>query len=461
MSLSTFLDDAGSPSLEQCETVRAQAVELLEQICVHPATLPLQWLRDLHLCPSTFYRELLGIFAKFGDRHTQCQLPDPYLRTLVCLPFAVACFFENRELRIGVTGSALDELRPGDILTAWNGRSLDCVLHEHCALQLGANPEARLAKAIQTLPFRPLGTMQAPEDAPIHLDYTDRAGNNRRIQLAWQAGVLNVPLFASETDAEWNSEGSLRLRAIQTSSGEFGMIRIGSFYENPPIFLQTFLKCLERLPQDGLVLDLRGCEEGFVITAEQLLQLFTDQKTSPQPFEFRATRTIREIVANIPAFREWRDAFEDGKDYSGPRPLTSCEQANGVGRKYFGPVVVLVDALTYSSAEMFAAGIQDHGIGTIVGIASRTGGGGASPWSQQAICQFSGRDQFRPVPEAPSFRVAARRSRRVGKNSGRLLEGVGIEPDIMYSLNRDDFCNQDRKLLETVGEILAKNKNKR
>ena len=118
VTLSAFLEQAGSPSGEQCETVRAQAIELLDQICVHPAAMPLQRLRDLPLSPSTFYRDLLGIFAEFGDRHTQCQLPDPFLRTLVCLPFAAAGFFENGELR-RVTGSALDEFdratssRPG------------------------------------------------------------------------------------------------------------------------------------------------------------------------------------------------------------------------------------------------------------------------------------------------------------------------------------------------------------
>ena len=466
MTLSAFLEQAGSPSGEQCETVRAQAIELLDQICVHPAAMPLQRLRDLPLSPSTFYRDLLKIFAEFGDRHTQCQLPDPFLHTLVCLPFAAACFFENGELRLGVTGSALDELRPGDILTAWNGRSLDCVLREHCALQLGANPEARLAKAVQTLTFRPLGTMQAPEDAPVVLDYTDRAGHLRRLEIEWQVPVLNAPLLQNAGDVEWSCEGSLLIRTVQTSAGVFGIIRVPSFYENPTTFLQSFVRCLERLPPDGLLIDLRGCEEGFVTTAEQLLQLFTDAKICPEPFEFRATRTIREILSTIPSFRDWRDSFDrdlfdDEVRYSRPRPLTSQQQANGVGRKYFGPVVVLVDALTYSSAEMFAAGIQDHGIGIVMGTDSRTGGGGASPWSQQIIFQYSGRDLFRPAAEAPSFRVAARRCRRVGKNSGRILEGAGVTPDVIYSRNQSDFYEKDRDLLETVGEILATNKNKR
>ena len=42
------------------------------------------------------------------------------------------------------------------------------------------------------------------------------------------------------------------------------------------------------------------------------------------------------------------------RKYSRWLPLTSSEKANAVGQKYHGPVVVIVDALTYSSAEMFA-----------------------------------------------------------------------------------------------------------
>jgi hypothetical protein len=462
MTLMGFLEEVGAPPRDRCEAVKAQAIELLDQICVHPASVTLQQLRNLPVSDtSAFYDDLLGIFAAFGDRHTQCQLPESFMRTLICLPFAVTGFCENGKLRLGVTGSAVDGMQRGDILTAWNGRDPEAVLQEHAALQLGANPEARIAKAIQTLPFRPLGTMPAPKAEPIVLDYIDLMGRSRRIKLEWQRGILNAPLFATESAGDWISDRNLRFRTIRTASGEFGLIQIHSFYEDPESFLRAFLRCLERIPPDGLLLDLRGCEEGIIATAEQLLQLFTDKPIMPEPFEFRATRTIREIVANNSAFRSWRDAFRTGEEYSRGHPLTSCEQANGTGRRYFGPVVVLVDALTYSSAEMFAAGIQDHGIGVVAGAAGRTGGGGGSPWSQQMIFQYSRCQGMRPLQDAPSFRVASRRSRRVGKRWGSLLEGAGVTADVVYPITMNDFLDESRELMETMGGILAKQRNER
>jgi C-terminal processing protease CtpA/Prc len=37
------------------------------------------------------------------------------------------------------------------------------------------------------------------------------------------------------------------------------------------------------------------------------------------------------------------------------------------GQKYFGPVILIIDALCYSTTDMFAAGFQDHNIGEVLG----------------------------------------------------------------------------------------------
>ena len=51
---------------------------------------------------------------------------------------------------------------------------------------------------------------------------------------------------------------------------------------------------------------------------------------------------------------------------------------NAVGQRYYGPVVLITNALSYSATEFFAAGFQDHDIGTILGTDESTGGGGAN-----------------------------------------------------------------------------------
>jgi hypothetical protein len=54
---------------------------------------------------------------------------------------------------------------------------------------------------------------------------------------------------------------------------------------------------------------------------------------------------------------------------------------HGVGQVYYGPVVLITDAPSYSATDIFAAGFQDNDVGPVVGTAGNTGAGGANFWS--------------------------------------------------------------------------------
>src|SRR5262249_56719043 len=75
----------------------------------------------------------------------------------------------------------------------------------------------------------------------------------------------------------------------------------------------------------------------------------------------------------------WAESLESapatGEPYSTHFPITSVEQCNDLGQHYGGPVVVVVDANTYSSGDLFAAGIADNRIGPIVCIGQTIGAG--------------------------------------------------------------------------------------
>lgn len=467
------------PCGAECRAIVEQATVLLDQACVH---LPVKRLRGrgpveqlqrlgakLPETRAQFYRALLAVFAELGDRHTQCHLPEPFANRVAFLPFLVRECFEGGKRRLAVVSSAIDGLERGDTLISWNGLPMMAMLREHMAQQLGANREARHAKAVQTLTFRPLAWMPPPAGEVI-LESEGRQGGRRKLRLEWQLAEMSwimrwlTPRL--EADGEYNtfSDEGLRARAVKTSSGTFGYVRVASFHARPEVFLPAFIETLEAMPGAGLILDLRGCEDGIISTAERLLQLFTPRTIEPQPFQFRVTALIRELVSNHSALREWRDVVERaarlGRRYSGGRPLTSHEEANGIGRKYPGPVVVMVDALTYSSAEMFAAGFQDHHIGLVLGTARRTGGGGASPWHQAMLYKLTGKAVFRPLPDAPTLRVAVRRCRRVHARSGQPVEGVGVVPDLFHLPTRGDLFDEDVDLLERAGSILAEKMNR-
>jgi hypothetical protein len=388
--------------------------------------------------------DLLAIFAALGDRHTHCALPT---RAHAWLPFMAGACDEG----ILVTGSVIDEIRKGDRIVRWNGVPIAAALRALMPLQLGANRAARAAKAMQTLTFRPLSLMPQPDEQRVAIELDD----GRRLDLPWRFDgpeTLGRELAALFVRAETPLSNNISV------SGR--TIRITSFVEAPEPFLRTFLKALESAPQDGVIIDLMGCEEGIIQTAEQLLQLFTSRRIETEPFRFRMTDAIRGIADRLPI--EWRDAIRGSRgDYSRAQTITSVDQANQIGRRYDGPLVVLVDALTYSSAEMFAAGVQDHGIGKVIGIAPRTGGGGASAWSQKAIADLTGDDTLRPRADQPSFRVAVRKARRVLRNEGLAIERKGIIPDILCESTRADLLEGNRSLRTEAERILAEMKKRR
>jgi hypothetical protein len=480
------LEGAETARAGECDAVVEQARRLLDEACVHlspeaPRGVDpvgrLQSLRAKRFASrAEFYRALLAVFSEFGDRHTHCRLPPPYTGAAAFLPLLVREFFDGGRRRIAVVRSAVGELRRGDTLLSWNGSTIDELIRTQMPLRLGANEEARRAKVVQTLTVRPLVSIAPPDEKGVLLECIGEDGRRREVRLAWQVCEVSQldSVFApppggrgekKEETGRAQATPFIDARPLETSRGVFGYIRVASFQEPPAAFLASFTASLESLPPDGVVIDLRGCEDGVVPTAEQVLQLFTTQTIEPQPFQFRLTELIRRLVNDCPALYEWRDAVEAaarrGESYSGWRPLTSPEKANCVGRKYRGAVVVVVDALTYSSAEMLAAGFQDHGVGCVLGTAGRTGGGGASAWHQETLFKLSGSESFRPLPSAPIFRVAVRRCARVRRNEGRLLEGAGVVPDVIHRPTRADIFHDDEELWERAGKILAENGDQR
>lgn len=447
-----------------------QAAALLDQTCVHlpdrraQGIDPVARLRDLRSrLPARrgeLDRALLAIFAELGDQHTQCYLPEPYGSSVAFLPFVVRDVCENGERRLVVVSSAVDAPRRGDLLLSWNGLPAERALEEHMALQLCAHREARREKALQTLTFRPLAWLPPPAEETVLLELADPEGRRREARVAWQvASAVWLKEHLAPALGEEAAGGPVQAGRVETSHGTFGHLRVRSFEERPETFLAAVLAALEQMPAEGLILDLRGCEKGFIQTGEQLLQLFTPGKIEPLGFQFRVTPFIARLVQSCPALHDWHDAvdgaFRSGEEYSLPRPLTTPDEANRVGRRYFGPVVLLVDALTYSTAEMVAAGFQDHGIGPVLGAARRTGGGGGTPWSQSTIFKLSGDEAFRPLPGAPQLRVAVRRCLRVNARAGQTIEGVGVVPDGLHRPTRADRLDGDPDLMETAGRGLA------
>jgi hypothetical protein len=445
-----------------------RAVRAFDQICVHLPDRrargidPLPRLRALAADRSTsrthVYRALMAVFAAFGDRHTRLVLPPAESQRFAALPFTVGACWDQGMMALLVTGSGDPRLRRGNRLLAWNGQPIAAALDAHGAVQLGANGEARRAKAVQTLTIRPLALLPPPEEQAVAIEVEASSGT-RRMTVEWQIATAEdlaracAGWMPPEPDFE-AATGDLRHRRIATPTGDIGWIRIASLQAPADHFLPLLAEVLERQPRTGVVLDLRGCEEGYVQTGERMLGLFTDRPVTPLGFDLRPTDWMRDLANHSPALSPWREPIEAarraGDTHTATRPLTPPQRIGLHGRHYPGPVIVLVDALTYSTAEMFAAGVQDHCIGKVIGVAPRTGGGGGSAWSQQLIHRLSGDPLFAPDADAASLRVAVLRCRRTGARTGQLLEGEGIVPDAVHAPTRRDLLEGEADLIERV-----------
>jgi hypothetical protein len=119
--------------------------------------------------------------------------------------------------------------------------------------------------------------------------------------------------------------------------------------------------------------------------------------------------------------------------------------------------VLITNALIYSTTDIFSAGFQDHGIGPILGTHGNTGAGGANVWDYMYLEQAMP-DTFQSLPKGTSMRVAFRRSTRIGSMSGVPLEDLGVVPDKIHRMTKDDLFKDNVDLIAHAASLLKGNK---
>ncbi|MBS1827061.1 MAG: hypothetical protein JST93_17215 [Acidobacteria bacterium] len=267
------------------------------------------------------------------------------------------------------------------------------------------------------------------------------------------------------------------LRDGKRKDSQYGYLRIHSFLINDTdAFLdevKRILSFFNTAAGDGLILDVRSNPGGNIQAAEGLLQMLTPRTIQTAKFHFINSRATRNIAlqldrrGNIRAeqqFGEWKEglisALAEGSPLTPGRPLTPVEEANSIGQVYQGPVILLIDALSYSATDIFAAGFDDNEVGPILGVDRNTGGGGANRWLHNELVENTGNLANLPLtclPNGANMGVAIRRSTRVGRNFGAALEDVGVQchPDFWHKRTRNDLEKGDSDLLANACSILA------
>jgi carboxyl-terminal processing protease len=181
-----------------------------------------------------------------------------------------------------------------------------------------------------------------------------------------------------------------------------GYIRFNTFH---PDLVPEMVQAVAALQDSsGIIIDLRGNPGGDPLVAEQLAAQFLDGQVLFGKFKTRAGSMDRMVI---------------GKNI------------------YTGPLIILVDATSFSASEYFSSGMQASGRAVIVG--ERTPGGASAMnvtfLSNDAILGYAVAELLAP--------------------DGTVLEGYGIIPDIHVALERSQLLQGiDAQLQAAIETIL-------
>ncbi|MFH8796159.1 S41 family peptidase [Streptomyces sp. NPDC017941] len=496
------------PPADRYQLVAAARV-LLEELYVHlplkramHATDPVQRLRLLErrLQPFSelqFHAELTDVFRGLRDLHTGYQLPDPYRGQVATLGFLIERYADPDGTPHHIVSKVDRSLvhagfDVGAELTAWNGVPIERAVERNAAAQAGSNLDARLARGLESLTLRPLRTGPPPDEYQVLLAYRSPGGRRRETRVPWRVRAAEqyagraqdpVPTLATSLGIDVGSEVRRQVkrtlfapprarrsaaralgsvvshRTLRIRGRSYGYLRVFSFnVAGARSFAEQVARIVARGPADGLIVDIRGNPGGHVPAAESALQVLSPHPVAPVSFSLPTTRAALALARSNPAFRVWtnsiRAAVETGEVYSQAFPLTDPEAITAGLPRYTGPKVLVTDALSYSAADIFAAGFQDNGLGPVLGTARRTGAGGANVWTHELLRVWLP-ELLGELPRGAGFRVALRRATRARGNVDVPLEDLGVQADELHQLTRRDVTGQNRDLLAAAAALLA------
>jgi hypothetical protein len=533
-TLQQFLATTGTLTAAQRSKLVDQAELMLDMLYVHlplkrsmHAIDPIQRLKLLRFRLGTmserqFHDEMIDIFTKLRDLHTNYILPSPYASKTAFLPFLIEDFFEGTTRRYLVSkmlaGFTHPTFKPGVLVTSWSGVPIDRAVELNADRQAGSNPDARRARGLESLTVRTMAMSSPPDEQWVLVGYRDGA-TDRELRIDWQVfepdptppgggggggnaskgaalkrmasygvdlrtelarrakkALFNSKAMAMERQAARRSKGGpsvnladtstmpdvFAFRSVNGSGGPYGYIRIWTFMVNDDdAFVNEFVRMANLLPKNGLIVDVRGNGGGNILCAERLLQVLTAGAVEPSLLSFFNSQLTKRICKENDFVADWapsiEQAVETGEVYSQGFSILPLADYNNLGQRYQGPVLLITDPLCYSATDIFSAGFQDNQIGPILSAGGRTGAGGANVWTHDLLRQLlPGADgPFTALPQGASFRVAIRRVIRAGTHRGVPLEDLGVSPDQLHNMTKNDLLNDNADLIAKAAQMLA------
>jgi len=433
---------------------------VVEKLAVHAGAATIDGLNALAqqamtMSDDQFHAELGAILAADHDSCTAYLCPKPHRDMIATLPLRLAAVLADgrREYVVAAAkGAARPSLPVGTVVTHWNDQPVADVVERLAARLAAATADARRARAIAALTHRPIGLLGPPPDTEVRIGC--RAdGKDLETTLKWETERV-PPSPATERDQISRDELVEIIRRTQSRAfvdlippaaavegSRPAVLRVRTF-DVPDVdaFLEHAAAALRGLPPDGLIVDVRGNAGGRIEAAEGLLQFICPREVRPAPLQFATTSLTEELLKVL----GHEDADDADAKFSDPVPLSAGHAAhmNAIGQIYFGPAVLLADALSSGATDFLLAGFADHELGPIVCADGEPGGAGHEAWSHAALHEHLKESGLEPLPfDGARLRISVRRAVRVGRHVGQPLEDRPVRPAHVHHTTREELDN--------------------
>jgi len=138
-----------------------------------------------------FHRELTTLVNRLRDAHTQYRGPWKKNSPVASLPFLVEAYGPANAPTYVVSKVDRRAVRDPDFVAGvtieyWNGIPFDRAVDIHAESETGGRPDARRARALESLTFRSLDYAPPPDEEWVVLGYRDADGRSHEIRLDWE-----------------------------------------------------------------------------------------------------------------------------------------------------------------------------------------------------------------------------------------------------------------------------------
>lgn len=327
---------------------------------------------------SEFVEQLLSLLAAVRDGHMRLELDDATAAAQYAAPMLpVAVALDGNRL-IVTSNDALGDtaIRPGMELLAVNGHAARDLVGRFLSLIPADGFSATRARAMLARSFSAMYWMFVDRSSWFALTVRGDDGVARVVRVdgvkSANRAAVNNPINATMRANKARLDGPAENVSLRwVSAPDIAVVRVQRFDgERYPAEIDSVFRIVRDRGARSVILDLRGNGGGVDLYGAQLVGQFTDR-----PFRYFDRIHVTTIR---PSFATWKPStFDELRDGTVPDPsggfLVTPKLHAGVAEQqpaaapFLGPLVVLMDGNTFSTAADVVAQLRSMGRPTFVG----------------------------------------------------------------------------------------------